>query len=81
MVEICMLEYYYGGAYVISNQSPRWTPKPCISPGLHTKLGSDYHSSMLPRDNVKTDTVLTLPGRVVHLSTHDKEIPITGQLH
>ena len=29
---ICWPKHYYGGAYVISNQNPRWTQKPIYTP-------------------------------------------------
>ena len=31
-----------------SNQNPRWTPKPCISPCLDTIFGSDYYVNIPP---------------------------------
>ena len=34
---------YCGGAFVVSNQNPRWTQKPCISLCPHTILGSHYY--------------------------------------
>ena len=33
----------YGGAYVISNQNPRWTHKPCVPLDLSTIFGSQYY--------------------------------------